>query len=148
MSASKDILDNVLYQFAIHLIALLLTGILGILLNGPDSPQRYVRMFHLVYFHTQRLLLHKLTQALLGGLHDQFEVILLANGQRQAWQCDKRITGTGLEPRIASQQITVIVGLAVVELMGGRYQTVVEAVTAQAQTDLFLKQALQRRCLD
>ena len=108
MTALHDVLDDVLHQLTIHLVALLTTSVLDILLDGPDSPQGYVGMLYFVKFDAERLALHEFAESLLRGLHHVFEVVLLTDSQCQARQRDKRIAGTSLEPRITGQQVTVV----------------------------------------
>ena len=143
MSALDDIVNNVGYEFAIAFVALFLASILDILLDSPDGPQGNVRLLNLIDLYRQGLVLHELTQSLLGSLHDQLEVVALANGQRQAWHSNKGIACASLEPGIAGQQIAVVIGFAVVELVSGRYQAVVEVVARHTERHLVVEQLLE-----
>ena len=148
MPALLDVVDDVLQQLAVSFEALIASNILGILLNGPHGPEGNVGLLHLIDFYAQGLVLHELTQAALGGIHHQLKVVGLVDGQRQAGQGNKGVAGAALEPRIAGQQIARVVGLAVVELVGGGDQTMVEVVAGHAQVYLLLEKALQRARLD
>ena len=159
MIATYNELDDVLDQLAIHLVAMISASIFCILLDSPDCPQGYVGLLNLVNLDAQRFFFHKFAQALLGGLHHQLEVVLLANGQRQTRQCNKGIAGTGLEPRITCQQIAVVflvnllhsaatTMVTEMELMGSSDQTMIEIVAGHAVGNLLVEDLLQRRRLN
>ena len=144
MTAILNIYDNILKQFAIHLKGPVATYILSILLYCPHSPQGHIGLIHLIDFDAQRVTFHKLAQTTFRRVHHQLKIVGLINCQCQPRQRDKCITGTALEPRIASQQITGIICLTVMELMGSRYQTVIEIITRHTQIQFFLEHTLQR----
>ena len=101
MIAVFDKLHNVCDQFAVFLEGFLLTGLLSILLYGPDGPQRNIRHLHLrnnLYGFT----LHEITKFATCSLHHQLEVVLLLNGEGKTRQCDESIAGTTLKPWEAS----------------------------------------------
>ena len=93
MTTLDDIVNNIADQLAITLIALLLSGILHILLDGPDSPEGHIWLFDLIDLHRQRFPLHELTETFLRCSHHQLKVIALVNGQRQSRQSDERVAG-------------------------------------------------------
>ena len=140
MLVRLDEADDVFHQFAVHLQAFLDTGLLGILLNGPYGPEGYVGLLHLVDL-ASRLAGHEGAQLFLCRLHDEFEVVLLLDGQCQSRQGDERVAGSALEPGIAGQQVALVLACAVVELMSGVDQTVEEVVARSSLVDLFLEQA-------
>ena len=148
MATLLNIFHDVGHQLLVALVTVVATGILGILLHGPYGPERHVGLLHLVDLYRERLALHELAQSSLGGLHHQLEVVLLVDGQRQARQGDERVAGTALVPGIACEQVAVVVGFAVVELMGGCNQAMIEIVARSAQRDLLVEERLQRARLD
>ena len=81
-----DEMENVPNELSVFLQALVDACLLGILLNGPNGPQRHVGMLNLVELHREGLLLHKLAQALFGGLHGGLEELILLDRQRQTGQ--------------------------------------------------------------
>ena len=119
MIAVNNIMYKILKELSIHLRALVASCRLGILLYCPYCPKRHVRLLHLVDLHTERLALHKLAQSLLGSLHHKLEVVLLVDGEGKTRQCNERVACAALEPRITGKKITVVVLLALMELMGG-----------------------------
>ena len=75
MLAVQYEVHNLLKQVAILLSTLLSRRLLGILLQGPHSPQKNIRMVHLINLIAERLARHKLLQCLLGGAHHVFKLI-------------------------------------------------------------------------
>ena len=134
---------NVLKKFSIHLRALVSTCRLGILLDCPYCPQGHVGLLHLVDLCSDGLSFHKLPQSLFGSLHHQFEVVLLVDGECQTWQGDERVAGAALKPRITGKKITVVVLLALVELVSGIHQAMEEVVARSSGFNLLLKQRTQ-----
>ena len=140
MLVRLDVAYDVFHQLAVHLQAFLDARLLGILLNGPYGPEGYVGLLHLVYL-PGRLAGHEGAQLFLCRLHDEFEVVLLLDGQCQSGQCDEGVASAALEPRIAGQQVALVLACAVVELMSGVDQTVEEVVARSSLVDLFLEEA-------
>ena len=118
MIAVFDKLHDVRNELSVFLEGFLLTGLLSILLYGPDGPQRNIRHLHLRN-HLYGLTLHKITKFTPSSLHHQLEIVLLLNGEGKTRQCDESIAGTTLKPWKASQQIALVITFTLVELMGG-----------------------------
>ena len=118
MIAVFDKLHDVRNELSVFLEGFLLTGLLSILLYGPDGPQRNIRHLHLRN-HLYGLTLHKITKFTPGSFHHQLEVVLLLDREGQTRQCDESIAGTTLKPWKASQQIALVITFTLVELMGG-----------------------------
>ena len=89
------------------------------------------------------LAFHKLAQRHLGSLHHQVEVLVLLDGESETGQCDERIAGAALEPRIAGKDISVVVLLMDMELVGGIDETVEEVIARGALFDFGIEQPLQ-----
>ena len=147
MLAIEDKANDILKQLAIHLEALVATYLLGVLLHGPYGPQGYIGLLDLVDLARYGFARHKLAECTLAGLHHLLEVVDLANGQCQSGQGDKRIAGATLEPRITRHEITVLVLLLAMELVGGGNQTVIEVIAWHAVGHLFVEQLLKARSL-
>ena len=81
MLALLDVFHNVANQFSVHLEALVVAGLLSILLYCPYCPKRNVWLFHLIYLHGERLAFHELAQSALCGLHYEFKIVLLLDGE-------------------------------------------------------------------
>ena len=141
-------LEDIADELAIFLQAFFLAGLLGILLQSPDSPKRHIRLFHLSDIHGDRFAFHKLIVALYGGLHHEFEVVVLIYGEGQAWQCDECITGTALEPRISCQDIAVVILLTAMELVSRIDKAVEEVVARRTLIYLLVEETLQCTGLD
>ena len=127
MLGIADVVDDFVYEGSVSFGAGLLAGVLGILLYGPYGPEQYVGLFDLVDAHAEGLAVHELAQSAHGGLHHQFKVVLLIDGEGQSGQRDKGVSGSALEPGIAGEQIAVFL-LAFVELVGGVHEAVEEVV--------------------
>ena len=143
MTLIHDIVDDIVNQLSIADTTCFLARLLGILLDGPYRPQRHVGLIYLIDTHREGFAFHKLTQPSLCCLHHQFKIVLLIDGKCQTWQGDKGVAGTTLKPWIASEEITVVVLLTLMELMGGVHQTVEEIVAWRTLFHLFLKETLQ-----
>ena len=128
MIAIYNIMYNVLKKFSIHLRALVSTCRLGILLDCPYCPQGHVGLLHLVDLCSDGLSFHKLPQSLLGSLHHQLKIVLLVDGESKTRQGDERVASAALKPRITGKKITVVILLALVELVGSIHQAMEEVV--------------------
>ena len=102
---------DVAQQLAILFLAALLTQLLAILLDSPYCPQGYVGLLYFINLRCRRLLFHELAQCTLSRSHHQLEVFVFGYAQRQTRQGDEGVAGAALEPRIAGQQVAVVVGI-------------------------------------
>ena len=138
-----DELDDVEKQAFIKFLATLFTAFLGILLDSPYRPQRHVGLFNLINLHRQRFAFHKLTKSTLCRLHHQLEIIILLDAQSQTRQGNERVACAAFEPRVTSQQIAVVVLVAIVELVGCIYEAMEEIVARRTQGHFLFKEFLQ-----
>ena len=109
-----DKFHDVLQQFSVFLAALFAGCLFGILLQSPNSPKQYVRMFHLVNFVSSRFIIDETANRFFRCLHHIFKLVHLV--QCQSRQRYKHIAGTAFEPRITGKDIMFAI-LLVVELM-------------------------------
>ena len=140
--------DDILDKLSILLEAVFLAGFLSILLQSPDSPQWYVRLFNLGNMHTDRFTFHKLVVTFHRSLHHQFEVVILLDREGETRKSNKCIAGSTLKPRVTSQDITVIVLFTTMELMSCIDQTVEEIVTRRTLIHFLVEELLQADRLD
>ena len=141
-------MNHVLDKLTILLVTLLLRGLLGILLQSPDSPKRNVRHLDFCDMNRKRLALHKLIVTTHGSLHHQLKVVVLLDRESKTRQRDECITGTALEPRIARQDVSVVVLFTTMELMRRIHQTMEEIITWRTLIYFFFKEFLQATGLD
>ena len=97
---------------------------------------------------SKRLALHKLIVTTHGSLHHQLKVVVLLDREGKTRQRDECITGTALEPRIARQDVSVVVLFTTMELMRRIHQAMEEIITWRTLIYFFFKEFLQATGLD
>ena len=139
---------DTLDELTIFLQTFLLAGFLSILLKSPDCPERNIRLFQFGNIHRDILSFHEFLISLHGSLHHQFKVVIFLYREGKTRQRDKCISRTALEPRITSQNVSVIIFLTTVELMGSIDKTMEEIVTRGSFCHFLIKKFLQCTGLD
>ncbi len=127
MTAFHDETHNPLIQLAILLITFFQGSVLGELLDAPARPQQHVRLLNLMHIHRQRSSFHKIHQRLRRRGHVFLKTYPISYGKRQTGHGYEEIPSAALEPRIARNDVVLIV-LQQMELMGGVNETVVESI--------------------
>ena len=134
-------------QFAVLVPGLLTGCILGVLLDGPDSPKQHVGMLYLIYLKLARNTFYEITYGLRCSIHDTLKLPDLLDSQGQSGKGYEHIAGAALEPRVTGQHVMVSSHL-IMELMRSILKTVIEIVTRGALVDLNGECTLQALCLD
>ena len=137
-------LEDVDKQLSVFLECFGVANLMCILLNCPYCPKKHIWLLYLVDKAFEWLARHEVSDALCGSIHHEFEVVVLLNGKREAWEGDERIACTNLEPRIAGKQIALGVAYTNMELVSSINESVVEAVDRQAKSYFLIEEFLQR----
>ena len=126
---SYDGIDHIDDEIAVPLPTLIGIDHFGILLQCPNRPQKDIGLIYILDDGIAFALLDPPPQCFLCGIHHRMEHLHFVYGQCTAWQGDKHISRTDVEPRITRQQIIFIPTL-IIELLRRVFQAIEKTGTA------------------
>ena len=105
------------HQFAIALACGGHIGVVRVALNRPNSPQRHIRQINALQMLVGLTGFHPGGEGFGSSVHNFFKIRTMVIRQCATGQCNKFISCTEFEPRIAGKHI-VTIGIGHIKLLG------------------------------